>query len=310
MCTNFRECPGEKEIVMLSVNRSFVSVLAFVAGAGSAFGAATAFRSTHVGFDTATGTPGDQLLLRTGYGTSGAPESEQWSYRFASVNGQTQLQTRSARFATDPNAPFDQVSFNLKHAAPTNYRPAEGGGTSPVAGWFAQSSISSLHPSTERAGFNPTGADAFVAAGRLVGGSFAYEILSVTALNGSPVASFAMGQMVNPAGNTNNALRQLQTTNTVSATVFDTFGVYDANQANGGSLAHRSFYLGYGNHFEGWGLFISQRGEYEIKMRVYDVNGVYGASDSFSFLVNSIPSPSSAGVLALAGVVWARRRRV
>lgn len=300
---------GEKEVFMLSLNRSFVFVLVLASSAASAFGAATAFRSTHIGFDTATGTPGEKLLPRTGYGTSGAPESEQWSYRFATVNGQTQFQTRSARFATDPNAPFDQVSFNLKHAAPTNYRPAEGGGISPVAGWYAQSSISALHPSTERAGFNPTGADSFVAAGRLVGGSFAYEIVSVTALNGSPLASFAMGQMVNPAGNTDNAMRQLQTTNTVSATVFDTFGAYDANQVGGGSLADRSLYLGYGNHFEGWGLFISQRGEYEVKMRVYDVNGVYADSDSFSFIVNSIPSPSSLGVLAGAGVLSLRRRR-
>lgn len=277
--------------------------------AGSAFGAATAFRSVHVGFDTATGTPGDQILLRTGYGTSGAPESEQWSYQFATVNGQTQFQTRSARYAADPNAPFDQVSFNLFHAAPSNYRPAEGGGVSPVAGWYAQSSISSLHPSNERAGFNPTGGDAFVAAGRLVGGSFAYEIVSVTALNGSPIASFAMGQMVNPSGNTDNALRQLQTSTTVASTTFDTFGVFDSNLAGGGTLADRSLYLGYGNHFEGWGLFISQRGEYEIKMRVYDVNGVYAASDTFSFLVNSVPSPSALALFGLGSIGAARRRR-
>ncbi|MBS0190713.1 MAG: PEP-CTERM sorting domain-containing protein [Phycisphaerales bacterium] len=294
---------------MLKMNHLFGLASCAAAFVASSFGAATAFRSVHVGFDTATGSPGDQILLRTGYGTSGAPESEQWSYRFATVNGQTQFQTRSARYAADPNAPFDQVSFNLLHAAPSNYRPAEGGGVSPVAGWYAQSSMAALHPSTERAGFNPTGADAFVAAGRLTGGSFAYEIVSVTALHGSPLASFAMGQMINPAGNTNNALRQLQTTTTVGPTVFDTFGVYDAAQSGGGSLADRSLYLGYGNHFEGWGLFVSARGEYEIKMRVYDVNGVYAASDTFSFLVNSIPSPSALALLGLGTAVAARRRR-
>ena len=50
-------------------------------------------------------------------------------------------------------------------------------------------------------------------------------------------------------------------------------------------------------------------GEYEIKMRVYDVNGVYAASDTFSFLVNSIPSPSALALLGLGTAVAARRRR-
>jgi hypothetical protein len=293
---------------MLIVNRSFVSVAAVMTVAGSALGAATAFRGTHIGFDTATGTAGEQLQLRTGYGTSGAPESEQWAYRFASVSGQTQLQTRSARYATDPNAPFEQASYNLRHAAPTNYRAAEGGGVSPVAGWYANSSMAA-DPVTERQTFNATGADSFISLGRLNGGSFAWEIISVTALNGSSPASFAIGMVTNPAGNTNNALRQFRGVNTVSSVNYDVFGVYDANQAGGGSLADRSITLGYGNHFHGWGFFISQRGEYEIKMRVYDLNGVYTASDSFSFLVNSIPSPSGLAMLGLGGLVASRRRR-
>lgn len=116
--------------------------------------------------------------------------------------------------------------------------------------------------------------------------------------------------LTNPAGNTDNALRQLQGVNTVSSVNYDVFGVYDADQAGGGSLADRSVELGYGNHFHGWGFFISQRGEYEVKMRVYDANGIYGTSESFSFLVNSIPSPASVGLLAFASVLGTRRRRL
>lgn len=300
--------------MMLNMNRSCFAV-SFVASLASAWlpasslGAATAFRGTHIGFDTATGTAGEQLLLRTGYGTSGAPESEQWAFRFASVGGQTQLQTRSATYAADPNAPFDHASYNLMHAAPNSYRAAEGGGVSPVAGWYANSSMAT-DPVTDRQTFNPTGADSFVSLGRLTGGFFAWEIIGVTALNGSAPASFALGMMTNPGGNTENALRQLQAVNTVASVNYDVFGVYDSNQAGGGSLGDRSVTVGYGNHFHGWGFFVSQRGEYEIKMRVYDVNGVYAASESFSFLVNSIPSPSVLPALALGGLVAGRRRRV
>lgn len=293
---------------MLNMNRSVVGAGLVASVAGSALGAATAFRGTHIGFDTATGTAGEQLQLRTGYGTSGAPESEQWAFRFASVSGQTQLQTRSARYATDPNAPFDQASYNLKHAAPTNYRVGEGGGASPVAGWYANSSMAA-DPVTDRQTFNPTGADSFVSLGRLAGGSFAWEIISVTALNGASPASFAIGMVSNPSGNTNNALRELQGVNTVSSVNYDVFGVYDSNQSGGGSLADRSITLGYGNHFHGWVFFVSQRGEYEIKVRVYDLNGVYAASDSFSFLVTSIPSPSGLALLGLGGLAASRRRR-
>jgi hypothetical protein len=293
---------------MIRSNRFISSAVVLSAVSGVAFAQATAFRGTHIGFDTATGAAGEQLQLKTGYGTSGAPESEQWAFRFQDVNGQLQLQSRTARYATDPNASFAQTSYSLKHAAPTNFRAAEGGGVSPVSGWFAQSSMAS-DPVTERQTFNATGADSFVSLGRLTGGSFNWEIISVTAIGGSPAASFAIGMLTNPSGNTNNALRQLQGVNNVSSVNYDVFGVYDANQAGGGSLADRSIELGYGNHFHGWGFFISQRGEYEVKMRVYDANGIYGTSESFSFLVNSIPSPASVGVLGLAGAFGSRRRR-
>lgn len=162
---------------MLNVNRFVVGAGMVASVAGSASGAATAFRGTHIGFDTATGTAGEQLQLRTGYGTQpGAGRSEPWAFPFASVSGQTQLQTRSAcaRCTTDPNPPFDQASYNLKHAAPTNYRAAEGGGVSPVAGWYANSSMAA-DPVTDSQTFNPTGADSFVSLGRLNGGSFAWE---------------------------------------------------------------------------------------------------------------------------------------
>jgi len=293
---------------MIRSNRFISSAVVLSAVSGAAFAQATAFRGTHIGFDTATGGAGEQLQLKTGYGTSGAPESEQWAFRFQDVNGQLQLQSRTARYATDPNASFAQTSYSLKHAAPTTFRGAEGGGVSPVTGWFAQSGMAS-DPVTERQTFNATGADSFVSLGRLTGGSFNWEIISVTAIGGSPAASFAIGMLTNPSGNTNNALRQLQGVNTVSSVNYDVFGIYDANQVGGGSRADRSIELGYGNHFHGWGFFISQRGEYEVKMRVYDANGIYGTSESFSFLVNSIPSPASVGVLALAGAFGSRRRR-
>ena len=94
-----------------------------------------------------------------------APESEQWSYRFATVNGQTPVSDAECAHAADPNAPFDQVSFNLLRR-PSNYRPAEGGGVSPVAGWYAAVEHGGA-ASVDRARRIPIRrADAFVAAGR------------------------------------------------------------------------------------------------------------------------------------------------
>lgn len=272
---------------------------------------ATAFRGTHVGFTTTSGQPGQQLDLRTGYGTSGAPESEQWAYRFAgSGAGARELQTRTARYASDPDAPFAQVSFLLQDPAPRNWRPEEnGGGVSPVSGWYAQSSLTT-NPASRRQTFNPTGGDAFVAAGTLTGGSFAYEIVSVTPLGGSPGAGFAIGLLVNPAGNTDDSLRTLQGTYAVGADTFDVLGVFDPALAGGGALSDRSVFLGNGNHFHGWGFFVSQRGEYEVGVRVYDTTGTYAASDVFTFRVNSVPTPGAMALLGMGGLVAARRRRV
>ncbi len=293
---------------MSRISQIIVSTTIVAGLASAAFGQATAFRGTHIGFNTATGAAGEQLELITGYGTSGAPESEQWAYRFATVGGQKQLQTRTARYATDPNAPFAQASFNVKSAAPTTYVPGEGGGASPVAGWYATGGMAT-DPVEDRQTANLTGADSFVALGKLTGGSFAWEIMSVTAKNGAPAASFAISMVTNPSGNTDNALRQLEAVNTVGGIDYDVLGVYDINQAGGGSLADRSIFLGNGNHFHGWAWFVSAQGEYEISMRVYDVNNKYAASESFTFLVNSVPTPGSLALLAFAGVASTRRRR-
>lgn len=276
---------------------------------GAAIGQTVAFRGTHIGFDTAGGVAGQPLLLRTRYGTSGAPETEQWAWQFQAGGLGGQLQTRTSRYAVDPNAPFDIARFNLWHDAPSNYRPSEGGGVSPVNGWYAQSTFSALAPATERASFNPTGGDAFVSGGRLVGGFFAYEIMSVVPLDGSPVASFGMSMMVNPSGNTVDALRQLVGINTVGSVNYDVLGLYDASQAGGGALSDRSIALGYGNHFEGWGMFISAKGHYEVTMRVYDQNGVYTPSEPFMFQVNSVPAPSVVATFGGIGALIGRRRR-
>ena len=267
------------------------------------FAQATPFRGTHIGFDTAGGLVGQQLLLKTGYGTSGAPESEQWAFRFQNGDLGGQLQTRTARYAVDPLASFDIARYNLFHAAPSTMIAAEGGGPSPVAGWFSQSSLAA-NPIAERQTFNPTGADSFVAAGRLIGGSFAWEIMSVTPLSGSPAASFAIGLM-QTTGITTDSQRRLQTLELG----LDAFGVYDPGQPGGGTLTDRSLYLGYGNHFHGWGFFVSQPGVYEVAMRVRDVNGVYASSEAFAFQVNSVPAPGAAAIGALGGLVLGRRRR-
>lgn len=286
------------------------STVVLTACASASFGAATAFRGTHIGFTTAAGQPGDKIDLRTGYGTSGAPESEQWAFRFLPVApGVQQLQTRSDRFVNNPTPAFELASYNLWHAAPSNWRPSENaGGTSPVNGWFAQSGMTA-DPVTQRQTFNPTGGDAFVATGTLTGGDFAYEIVGVQPLGSSPAASFAIGMLVNPSGNTNNALRQLQGTNTVGSNTYDVFGAFDHTLAGGGALSDRSIFLGNGNHFHGWGFFISESGTYDVTMRVYDLSGRYASSDNFTFRINSIPAPGAAGLLSIAGLIAARRRR-
>lgn len=286
------------------MNRTILSTIAILVAASAASAQTTAFRSTHIGFDTATGTAGDQLLLKTGYGTSGAPESEAWSYRFENGNLAGQLQTRTERYAANATASFAQVSFNLKFDAPATRAASEGGGVSPVAGWRAFSSITA-QPSSERASFNPTSGDAFVAAGRLTGGDFAYEILSVTPLAGSPVASFAIGLM-ETSGITTDSQRRLKSTNLG----LDVFGVFDAAQAGGGLLADRSIFMGNGNHFHGWGFFVSDYGQYEVAMRVYDTTGKFAASEAFTFQVNSVPSTGALAALAMAGLTSSRRRRV
>lgn len=287
------------------MTRRFVpSALALGAAPLLALGQATAFRGTHVGFDTLGGQAGQQLLLKTGYGTSGAPESEQWAFRFQFAEMGGQLQTRTQRHADNPNAPFDIASYNLFYGAPATMVVAEGGGPSPVAGWYAQSSIAT-NPVTDRQTFNPTGADAFVAAGRLTGGSFAYEIMSVTPLGSSPAASFALGLM-ETTGITTDSQRRLMT----MELGFDAMGMYDVGQAGGGTLTNRTAHVGNGNHFHGWGFFISQQGSYEISMRVYDVTGKYATSEAFTFQVTSVPAPAGMAVIALGGLLAARRRRI
>jgi MYXO-CTERM domain-containing protein len=286
------------------MNRIILSTSVILSLVSAASAQTTAFRSTHIGVDTATGAAGEQLLLKTGYGTSGAPESEAWSYRFENGNLGGQLQTRTQRYAANSSASFAQVSYNLKFDAPATLRAAEGGGASPVAGWRAFSSLAA-QPSTEKASFNPTSGDAFVAAGRLTGGDFAYEILSVTPLAGSPAASFAIGLMER-SGITTDSQRRLQTVNLG----YDVFGVYNAAQGGGGSLSDRSIFLGNGNHFHGWGFFISDFGQYEVAMRLYDTTGKFAASEAFTFQINSVPSTGGLAALALAGLTSARRRRV
>ncbi|MBX3360421.1 MAG: hypothetical protein KF912_10090 [Phycisphaeraceae bacterium] len=283
--------------------RNVIALAAITAIAGIASAQATPFRGTHIGFDTATGTPGEQLLLKTGYGTSGAPESEAWAFRFENAELGGQLQTRTARHAVDPNAPFDIARYNLRFAAPATRAASEGGGASPVAGWYAQSSITS-NPVTERQTFNATGADAFVSAGRLDGGSFAYEIMEIDAISGFSGAKFAIGRM-ETSGITDDSQRRLLTT----TSGFDTFGIINPNIAGGGTLENRSIFLGWGNHFHGWGFFVSHKGIYEITMRAYDVNGVYAASEPFTFQINSVPAPGALATLALAGLAGTRRRR-
>lgn len=283
--------------------RTLITITAITTGAGSASAQATAFRGTHIGFDTLAGATGEQLLLKTGYGTSGAPESEAWAFRFENAELGGQLQTRTARHADNPDAPFDIARYNLLYAAPATRAASEGGGSSPVAGWFAQSSITT-NPVTDRQTFNPTGADAFVSAGRLDGGSFAYEIMDIETLSGSPLAKFAIG-LLETSGITTDADRRLLTSNAG----FDTFGIINPNISGGGTLEDRSINVGWGNHFHGWGFFVSHRGVYEVTMRAYDVNGVYAASEPFTFQVNSIPAPGALATLALAGLAGARRRR-
>lgn len=291
-----------------------VAVLAVAGAASSASAATDAFRGIHVGFDTAAGVAGSPLLLRTGYGTSGAPESEQWAFRFGSTpGGQTQLQTRTARYSVDPNAPWDQARYTLLGDAPLTRAAAEGGGASPVAGWFANTSLTSA-PVTHRQTVNHTGADAFIAAGRLAGGDFAWEIVGVTPLNGSPSASFAMGRLGVSNGSVADSARGLAMTaavNDPTARTLDIFGIYDASLAGGGALADRSVFIGSGNHLHGWGFFVSAAGEYEVAMRVYDVNGVYLPSETYTFQVNSIPGPGAAAVAGLGAImIGGRRRRV
>ena len=264
---------------------------------------ATPFRGTHVGFDTASGQAGQQLQLRTGYGTSGAPESEAWAYRVQNGIMGGQLQTRTERYASNPNAGWDIARYQLFSAAPATNSLTNGGGTSAVAGWYAQSSLAA-NPVTTRQSANFTGGDAFVATGALVGGNFAWEIMSVTALDGSAPASFGIG-MMETTGITTDADRRLLSTNLG----FDVFGMYDHTQASGGSLADRSLFLGNGNHFHGWGFFLSGLGTYEISMRAYDLNGVYTVSEALTFQVTSVPAPGAVALLALSGLVGRRRTR-
>lgn len=264
---------------------------------------ATPFRGTHVGFDTAGGQAGQQLQLRTGYGTSGAPESEAWAWRFQNGIMGGQLQTRTDRYANNPDAGWDIARYRLFSAAPATNSLTNGGGASAVAGWYAQSSLAA-NPVTTRQSANFTGGDAFVATNTLLGGNFAWEIMSVTALDGSAPASFGIG-MMETTGITTDADRRLLSTNLG----FDVFGVYDHNLAGGGSLADRSIHLGYGNHFHGWGFFISGLGTYEISMRAYDLNGVYAASEALTFQVTSVPAPGAVALLALGGLVGRRRTR-
>ncbi len=309
----------EKEVQKMKLVSKIVSTFAVLAMPAAALAQADAFRNAHVGFTTVSGSAGDQLLLRTGYGTSPgtgalAPqETEQYAYQFGlGVGGRTELQTRARYSASDPNPPFSEARFNLFYPAPANYNPAGGSGPSPVAGWYTLSGFSTA-PVTQRSTMNWTGGDSFINGPAnnptpLIGGDFAYEITSVVALNNSPIAKFALGRVDTPAGITTDDQRLLNPGNTIGSVFYDQFGLYDMNQPAGGSLADRSIFLGYGQHVEGWRMFISTQGLYEVTMRVYDTTGKYTSSVEYSYLVNSVPAPSSLALLALGATALRRRR--
>jgi len=296
------------------------SVLAALATPAIVLAQADAFRNAHVGFTTSSGSLGDQLLLRTGYGTtpgSGAlapQETEQYAYQFGlGTGGRTELQTRDRYSAVNPTPPFSEARFNLFYPAPANINAAGGGGPSPVAGWYTLSGFSTA-PVTQRSTMNWTGGDSFINGPAnnptpLIGGDFAYEITSVVALNNSPLARFALGRVDTPGGITTDDQRLLNLGNAVNSIFYDQFGLYDMGQPSGGSLIDRSIYLGYGQHVEGWRMFISTQGLYEVTMRAYDTTGRYASSVEFSYLVNSIPGPTTTALLALAALPALTRPR-
>lgn len=166
-----------------------------------------------------------------------------------------------------------QLLFGTQRAEISGSTTAADG---PFAAWFAID-VGNVNPTADFFASTLTGADTY------------YELVSAVAIDGSGSTS-ALG-FFSPAHDE---------------------GEEDiAASSAAANLAGRSVHIPVGEHLHGYTYYLRDAGTYEVTLRAYDANGVF-ASDALSevrFLVTAVPAPASVGVLGLAGLAAARRRR-
>lgn len=127
--------------------------------------------------------------------------------------------------------------------------------------------------------------DFYAPTGRIDGGDFWYEIVAFDRLWGDGTSDFAWAQR--------------------DGGELDAFGVL-----SGLSREDRSFRVGFSGHPHSQVWLAEQSGRYQVSIVAWDANGVYADSDPIHFYVHSVPAPGALGLLALSGLLGARRRRV
>lgn len=141
----------------------------------------------------------------------------------------------------------------------------------PLDGWFAGDELLLT-------------SDFYFATGRLDGGNFMWELADVAALSGGPGTlvwgEFHMPGELDPLADSGAATR----------------------------LA-RSFDSGIGGHSHEQGYAFSAPGLYDVTFTVWDSNGRYIDAEPVTVRFDIVPAPGAAAMLALGGMLSARRRR-
>ncbi len=125
--------------------------------------------------------------------------------------------------------------------------------------------------------------DFYFATGRLDGGNFRYEILSIVALSGGP-GVLAWGD-------------------------FEVGGFAPFAFSSSATRLGRSFDTMIAGHDHEQGYAFSAPGLYDVTFIAWDSNGRYADSAPVTARFNVVPTPGAAAVLGLGGLLAARRRR-
>lgn len=163
------------------------------------------------------------------------------------------IQVLAGYLGDEADFSIDETTGQVLHMGKVAEYHAEEFLTSPYESWLAGDTLVLT-------------SDYFAATGRLDGGNFAFEIVSVT-----PVG--VRGAVVVPAvlwGDANHGVSAL---------------------SSAGTRLGRSFVVGLGGHGHGQFFGVNQPGEFDVTLVAWDINGRYSDSDPVVFRLHAAPPP-------------------